>query len=114
MPPSAKLDFKRFGPFKITKVVSEVKLAFKLELPLQWRIHDVFHTTLLDPYHVNEIKGRTQLWPPLLEIVEGEPEYELKEVLDSKVVGKTVQGHNATRGSPRQPRQLGHGSCLFI
>jgi hypothetical protein len=61
MRPSAKLDFKLFGPFKITKVVSEGKLAFELELPLQWRIHDVFHTTLLDPYHVNEIEGRTQL-----------------------------------------------------
>jgi Integrase zinc binding domain/Chromo (CHRromatin Organisation MOdifier) domain/Integrase core domain len=88
--PSVKLDFKRFSLFKITKVVGEGKLAFELELPPQWRIHNVFHATLLDSYHANEIDERTQLVPQLPEIVEGEPEYEVKEVLDSKVVGKTV------------------------
>jgi hypothetical protein len=72
--PSPKLDFKRFGPFKITKVVGESKLAFELELPPQWKIHNVFHGSLLDPYHANEIKGRTQCMPRLPEIVEGELE----------------------------------------
>jgi hypothetical protein len=91
--PSAKLDFKRFGPFKITKVVGEARLAFELELPPQWRIHNVFHATLLDPYHANEIEGRTQLVPQMPEIVEGEPEYEVKEVLDSKIVGRKVWYH---------------------
>jgi len=88
--PSRKLDFKRFGPFKITKIVGEGKLAFELELPPQWRIHNVFHASLLDPYHANEIGGRTQVVPQPPEIVEGEPEYEVKEVLDSKVRGRTL------------------------
>jgi hypothetical protein len=39
--PSVKLDFKRFGPFKITKVVGKGKLAFELKLPPQWRIHNL-------------------------------------------------------------------------
>jgi hypothetical protein len=33
---SLKLDFKRFGPFKILKVVRKRKLAFQLELPTRW------------------------------------------------------------------------------
>lgn len=88
--PSSKLDAKRLGPFEITKVVGESKMAFELKLPPQWRIHNVFHASLLDQYHANDIEGRTQLVPQPPEIVEGEPEYEVKEVLDSKIAGRTV------------------------
>jgi hypothetical protein len=82
--PSTKLDYKRLGPFKITQVVGESKLAFKLELPPTMRIHPVFHGSLLDPYHENTIPGRVQPPPPPIE-VEGEEEWEIAEVLDSKV-----------------------------
>ena len=33
--PSAKLDYKRLGPYKILEVVGESKIAFKLDLPPQ-------------------------------------------------------------------------------
>ncbi len=45
----AKLTLKHLGPFKITKEVSP--MAYCLVLPANWRIHDVFHTSLLNPYH---------------------------------------------------------------
>src|SRR5271154_7089371 len=86
--PSRKLDFKRFGPFKILKVIGESKSAFQLELPPQWRIHDVFHTVLLDPHQQNDIEGRKQLVPQPPDIVEGTPEYEVEEILDSKRRGR--------------------------
>jgi hypothetical protein len=66
--PSQKLDFKRLGPFKITEIVGESKLAFKLELPHTMRIHPVFHGSLLEPYHANTIPGRTQPPPPPVEV----------------------------------------------
>ena len=83
--PSPKLDFKRFGPFKVLKIVGEGKSAFQLELPPRWRIHNVFHASLLDPYHGNEIEGRKQPVPQPPEIVEGAPEYEVEEILNSKI-----------------------------
>jgi Chromo (CHRromatin Organisation MOdifier) domain len=83
--PSRKLDFKRFGPFKILKVVGEAKLAFQLELPPQWQIHDVFHSSLLDPHHANDIAGRKQLVPQPPEIVEEATEYEVEAILDSRI-----------------------------
>ena len=88
--PSKKLDSKWFGPFKIVKVVGEGKMAFELELPPQWRIHPVFHASLLDPYQANRIDGRKQLVPEPPEIVEGEAEYEVEEILDSKIVRKKL------------------------
>jgi hypothetical protein len=44
----AKLAPRRYGPFKISKIISPV--VVQLELPAQWSIHPVFHTSLLTPY----------------------------------------------------------------
>jgi len=44
----AKLAPRHHGPFKIIKLISPV--AVRLELPAQWSIHPVFHTSLLTPY----------------------------------------------------------------
>ena len=83
--PSQKLDQKRLGPFKIVDVVGESKAAFKLKLPPHWHIHPVFHVSILDPYRANKIEGREQLAMPPPEIVNGELEYEVETILDSKI-----------------------------
>lgn len=44
--PSSKLDWKMIGPFKIIK--KHGKNAYKLDLPPSYRIHDVFHVSLLE------------------------------------------------------------------
>ena len=41
-----KLEAKFFGPFRVLHPVG--KQAYKLELPRKWRIHDVFHVSLLE------------------------------------------------------------------
>ena len=83
--PSQKLDVRLLGPFKVLKAVGESKLAFRLELPPQMRIHPVFHVRLLEPYHANKIEGRTQP-PPPPEIIDGAEEYVVKEILDSRII----------------------------
>jgi hypothetical protein len=82
--PSPKLDYKRLGPFKIIKVVGESKMAFKLDLPASMKIHPVFHSSLLYPYQANTLPGRTQPPPPPV-VVDGEEEWEVKEILDSRI-----------------------------
>jgi hypothetical protein len=83
--PSRKLDYRRLGPYRISKCVGESKLAFRLELPPSMRIHPVFHGALLSPYHANTLPGRIQPPPPPVEI-EGQQEYEVDEILDSKIL----------------------------
>ena len=41
-----KLEAKFFGPFRVFNSVE--KQAYKLELPGKWKIHDVFHMSLLE------------------------------------------------------------------
>lgn len=43
--PSKKLSNKNDGPFEITQIVSPH--AYRLQLPNDWTIHNVFHTSLL-------------------------------------------------------------------
>ena len=88
---SQKLDQKPLGPFKIVDVVSESKAAFKLKLLLHWRMHPVFHASLLDPYQANKIGGREQPLPKAPEIINGELEYEVDAVLDSRTWRNKLQ-----------------------
>ncbi|HEY4064592.1 MAG TPA: DDE-type integrase/transposase/recombinase, partial [Puia sp.] len=55
-----KLDAKLFGPFKVLRLVDRSGMSVELELPKRWRVHNVFHTSLLEPYR-ESTKG---LHPP--------------------------------------------------
>ena len=83
--PTAKLAPKRHGPFKVTQVMSLVN--YRLELPTQWSIHTVFHIDLLTPYRETTMHSANYQRPPL-DLVNGEEEYEIEAVLDSRRFGR--------------------------
>ena len=77
-----KLLPKWIGPFKVVQVVGPV--AYKLEMNPGWRVHPVFHVSLLEPYKSD---GRVQPPPPPIE-VEGALEYEVESILDHRFRGR--------------------------
>jgi len=83
--PTAKLAPKRYGPFKIVKKISNV--VYQLELPTKWKIHNVFYTSLLTPYIETEQHGSNYPEPPP-DIIEGEPEFEVEQIVDSRRTGR--------------------------
>jgi hypothetical protein len=85
---SAKLGPKQLGPFKVTEVRSDID--YKLALPPALRIHDVFHVDHLSPFKGNEVNSQV---PPLPEpvTVEGEEEYEVDHIRDSKLFSHTLK-----------------------
>jgi hypothetical protein len=78
--PTAKLAPRQHGPFKITQVMSAVN--YRLELPMQWSIHPVFHIDLLTPYKETIMHG-PNFTRPTPELIDGEEEYSVEKILDS-------------------------------
>ena len=76
-----KLSPKRTGPFQIKKVLSP--LSYELKLPNQWKIHPVFHTVLLTPYHETTAHGPNYLKPPP-DLIEGEHKYKVESIITHK------------------------------
>jgi len=81
--PSWKLDHKNHRSFQVGKVISP--LAVKLTLPRKWRIHDVFHISLLEPYRAGEMQVILDpvkvLWEE--DNIENSKEYNVDEIIGS-------------------------------
>src|SRR5215212_9625183 len=83
--PNSKLDFKRLGPFRILKKISNVN--FEIKLPTKSKLHLVFHILLLEkaPDYVPKATN-TNIQP------ENEPDiYDVEKVLDKRVSLKKTE-----------------------
>ena len=89
--PCAKLKDRWFGPFKILSVPSATTV--KLDLPPSIRVHPVFNTSSLKPYHANEIAGRKQSSPPPPPIIDqdGHERYIVESVLSHRTYRGRLQ-----------------------
>jgi hypothetical protein len=77
--PSKKLDYKRAGPYTVSKSIN--KNAYKLDLPKTMRNHNVFHVSLLDRYTPPTI-GQLPSEPHPVN-VDDSVEWEVDPILDS-------------------------------
>jgi hypothetical protein len=77
-----KLLPKWIGPFKVVQKVGPV--SYKLELNPGWRVHPVFHVSLLELYKSD---GRVRPPPPPIEL-EDALEYELNVIEKHRITGK--------------------------
>jgi hypothetical protein len=83
--PTAKLAPKCHGPFPIVRVLSPI--TCELRLPVQWRLHPVFHVDLLTPYRETEFHGTNYDKPPP-DLIDGEEEYEVERIVASRRFGR--------------------------
>lgn len=80
-----KLAPKWVGPFKVTERVGP--LGYRLALPASMKAHDVFHVCYLKPYRDDK---RVQS-PPIPEMIDDEPEFEVETILDHRVTKRGRQ-----------------------
>jgi hypothetical protein len=87
--PSDKLDDRFSGPYEILEKLGPV--TYRLKLPPTMRIHDVFHVCLLEPWHTSTFPSKRHAPPPPPEIIDGTEEYQVADILDSRIHRRELQ-----------------------
>ncbi|CAJ0932536.1 unnamed protein product [Ranitomeya imitator] len=83
---SPKFKPRFIGPYRISEVLNPV--SFRLTLPDSFSIHNVFHRSLLRRYVAPMVPS---VEPPAPVLVEGELEYIVEKILDSRVSRRKLQ-----------------------
>jgi hypothetical protein len=82
--PSEKFSHRRLGPFKVVKSVGPA--SYKLELPPRYsQLHPVFPVVKLELAEDEPFPGRPGYSEPPPELEDGIEEWEVEEILDSRV-----------------------------
>ena len=93
--PSKKLDKKFFGPYEIIEKVGAS--AYRIKIPMTWRIYNVFNEVLLKPYYPPIFPGQknhngTEPEEEITDVDDGN--YEVEELLDSRIMLGLRPQHN--------------------
>ncbi|ESK82581.1 hypothetical protein Moror_3668 [Moniliophthora roreri MCA 2997] len=98
------------------------KLSPKLKLPFQWRIHPVFHASLLSPYKETDVHGPNFL-EPLPDIIEGQEEYKVEAIIGHQLKKKNQppkeylvswKGYDSLHNQWLKPAGLKHSMELYL
>uniref|UniRef100_A0A803TJ20 Gypsy retrotransposon integrase-like protein 1 n=1 Tax=Anolis carolinensis TaxID=28377 RepID=A0A803TJ20_ANOCA len=85
--PCRKLDARFIGPYTVVAQLNPV--TFKLQLPRSMRIHPVLHRSLLLP--ADGVLPDANRPPPAPTMVDGEEEFEVQDILDSRIHRRRLQ-----------------------
>jgi hypothetical protein len=88
--PVRKLKRRFVGPFSVVRQVGPV--AYELQLPASWKIHKVFHTSLLRPFRTSRWSSPQEKEDAEIEPVDDEP-YEVEKLLRWRWVGPSGRRH---------------------
>jgi len=91
--PSKKLSPKLYAPFKVLE--RKGSRAYRLEISPRWKIHPVFHVSLLEAYRASNRPNREQ--PPRdPEEIACDLEWEVERIVKSEIISYTrkVGGSN--------------------
>ncbi|MBW0470426.1 hypothetical protein O181_010141 [Austropuccinia psidii MF-1] len=101
--PTKKLSKRWLGTFPILKKVSTH--ADHLKLPSQWKsIHLVFQISLLEQVNISTIPNKHQEPPPPI-IIEEYEEWEVCEILDSKIKRRKLWYLVESKGFSQDPKR---------
>jgi hypothetical protein len=81
---SRKLDDEYKGPFKITKKIG--RNSVELDMSHRSRVHPVWHVSMIEPIEEDKSgRPKPRVEP---EEIEGETEWEVEEIVDSRIVAR--------------------------
>ena len=83
--PSKKLAAKRLGPYTVLEKIGNT--SYRIDIPVTWRVHNVFHASLLSRTKEDKIVGRIPDPQPVVQIQDQE-----LWVIDSFINSRWFQG----------------------
>ena len=90
-----KLKSKFFGPFRVLYTVG--KQGYKLKLPTKWKIHNVFHVSLLEQNITRRGQVNNKALPEPKKDIEFEAgndkEYKIKAIINNIVYGQQINNN---------------------
>ena len=79
-----KLERQFVGPFKVTERIG--RLAYRLDLPPAWKIHNVISIAHLEPASTNDLYNRPRpTHPPSITVDGADNHYEIERLLRKRV-----------------------------
>ena len=114
--PSRKLTPKQQGPFKISQVLSP--LTYHLCLSATWKIHNVFHASLLSSYKETKAHGPNFSKPPP-DLIGTEEEYEVEWIVSHQGTSghrrylTTWKGYPSSENTWESESNLRHASEIL-
>ena len=84
-------------PFEIEEVIGPV--TYKLKLPKDWKIHNVFHAVLLKPYLETKTHSENYTWPPP-ELLKEQEVYKVETIIKHHWQGCSYQYFIKWKGYP--------------
>src|SRR5215510_6550572 len=110
--PSKKLSHLRLGPFPVERRVGASAYRLKLPRTMQ-RLHPVFNVVKLSLAPEDPFPGRKLPPPPPPELVEGEEEWEVEEILDSRLLRKKLKFLVKWKGFGREHNSWENAADVF-